>query len=807
MSRSSLWFKIPVVGSYFRWLEGDAPNGLVERYPILGDHGESSVPGIYIAGDLTGVPLLKFAAEGGADLIRELDRDASFQTERKNRDDETYDVVIIGAGLAGCSAAIEAQALGLRFVVLEADRAFSTIHNFPAGKPIYTYPEELEQKAQLKTVGSTKENLLEHLEGQLEGLDLPIETAYVKGISGRKGAFSVEVENKSYKALRVLVAIGKSGNARKLDVKGEDLPKVYNRLIDPKDFAGQRVLVVGGGDSAVEAALLLAEQPDTSVTLSYRGAELSRPKPDNVAAIKQAASSGKVDLLLGSKVQEVQEKQVQLQSGDKSQTLENDAVLVQIGKELPIAFFSRSKIDIENTWTLERWVMLWALLFFSGIVYFGKKADVFAKGSLWDSLTGAPAYFTKMLGTLGPYQWPKASLSLLAWASLLGFAVTGIWSLVIFGRKLSQYFATRWKMAKSLYFLGVGLFFVGVYLSEYYLKQKFLGKSMGFWYTFWYSVTITTFGIRRILARRSRYITLQTTSLILIQVFPLFLLPEFILPWMDQAGWMPAAVKSELFPGGSYWRAYGFILAWPLMPWGITITGTFTTTWLVIMFLQSFVIIPLLVWKWGKGAYCGWICSCGALAETLGDEYRTTAWHGPLSRSFEHVGQVVLFVAIGLTGWHFAAPYIGTHALLTHLQGGYMLIVDVLFAGVLGVGVYFFLSGRFWCRFLCPLSALMHIYTRFSRYRIFSDKKKCISCGECTRACHMGIDVMNYANKGVPMDNYECVRCSACVYVCPVQCLNFGEMKGGQSVASLLGLREEKAENLISSETIQKQLG
>ena len=109
-------------------------------------------------------------------------------------------------------------------------------------------------------------------------------------------------------------------------------------------------------------------------------------------------------------------------------------------------------------------------------------------------------------------------------------------------------------------------------------------------------------------------------------------------------------------------------------------------------------------------------------------------------------------------------------------QKFYYIGIDVIFAGVLGVGVYFFLSGRVWCRFGCPLAALMHIYSRFSRYRIFAEKKKCISCNICTKVCHMGIDVMNYANKGIPMNDVECVRCSACVVNCPTQVLSFGSL-------------------------------
>ena len=109
-------------------------------------------------------------------------------------------------------------------------------------------------------------------------------------------------------------------------------------------------------------------------------------------------------------------------------------------------------------------------------------------------------------------------------------------------------------------------------------------------------------------------------------------------------------------------------------------------------------------------------------------------------------------------------------------QRFYYIGIDVIFAGVLGVGVYFFLSGRVWCRFGCPLAALMNIYNRFSKYRIFSEKKKCISCNICTKVCHMGIDVMNYANKGIPMNDSQCVRCSACVVNCPTEVLSFGKL-------------------------------
>ena len=157
---------------------------------------------------------------------------------------------------------------------------------------------------------------------------------------------------------------------------------------------------------------------------------------------------------------------------------------------------------------------------------------------------------------------------------------------------------------------------------------------------------------------------------------------------------------------------------------------------------------------------------------------------GRLRASSEFKGQVVLLfvfllLVLRIVGW--AAPgsfanslYANVYKKIPYLN--YTWIVDVMLAGVIGVGCYFWFSGRVWCRFACPLAALMHIYTRFTRFRIFADKKKCISCNVCTSVCHQGIDIMNFANKGLGMRDPECVRCSACVQSCPTGVLTFGRL-------------------------------
>jgi len=283
--------------------------------------------------------------------------------------------------------------------------------------------------------------------------------------------------------------------------------------------------------------------------------------------------------------------------------------------------------------------------------------------------------------------------------------------------------------------------------------------------------------------------------------------------WFDHGAgqWL----GDQLFPattwdpqGREYWRAFGFVLAWPLFIWNV-FTAKPMALWLAISLVQTFVIIPAIVYRWGKGAYCGWICSCGALAETLGDAHREKMPHGPFWNRLNMIGQGVLAAALVLAvlrtvSWiwpgSFAGPVFdglssGWHPL--GVQTNYYWIVDVGFAGILGVGLYFHYSGRVWCRFACPLAALMHVYARFSSFRILADKKKCISCNVCTSVCHQGIDIMNFANKGIPMEDPQCVRCSACVSSCPTGVLAFGRVdRSGAliSVDSLLASPVQRAE-------------
>lgn len=735
---------------YASWLHTGFPAGEVEVLPDVAPDGSTNVPGLYVVGDLSGAPLLKFALDTGVKAVRTIAEDPALSTLRRETP-EALDLVIIGGGVAGMAAALEAQRLKLRFQVIEASQPFSTLINYPREKPIFTYPTELVPAGNLQLTAGVREALIEEAQRQTEGQQLPITIGRVEKVisAGRQLQVCME-KDQSILAHRVIVAIGRSGNFRKLGVPGESLDKVSNRLHDPKPFAHQAVLVVGGGDSAVEAAVALAKAGAT-VTLSYRGPDLRRPKPENVAAIQsletETPTAGRVQILLNSNVEQIAEDAVAIVSGSGTKlTLPNQAVWVLIGREAPLTFFRRSGVRLNGELSMAQKVSLFGFLAFCTFVYNWK-----AGGQL-KHLFEERGWF--------PFNVPQL-------LSGLGDSI-----------------AAQVRDAATL--LGT----LSITLTE-----------PGFYYSVLYTVLIIVFGIRRIQRRKTPYVTAQTLSLMAFQIVPLFLLPYIILPYLGHNGFFDSGVMKTvadaLFPlasyghGREYWRAFGLVLAWPLFIWNV-FTSQPMWAWLGICLVQTFGIIPLIVYFWGKGAYCGWVCSCGALAETLGDTHRQKMPHGPMWNRLNMVGQAILGSALLMLvfrviswmqpdkwpGYRLGEIFNGMLSgwSLFGIQLNYYWLVDVTLGGIIGVGLYFWYSGRVWCRFACPLAALMHIYSRFGRFRILADKKKCISCNVCTFVCHQGIDVMRFAQQGQPMNDPECVRCSACVQSCPTGVLQFGQV-------------------------------
>jgi NosR/NirI family nitrous oxide reductase transcriptional regulator len=767
-----------MIARYVKWLHTQWPAGTVERLPESGDSGVTAVPGVRIVGDLTGIPLLKFSSDSGARALKAILAEPDF---RKSADPELLDVAIIGAGVSGISAAVEAKAAGLSFRVFEATEIFSTVVNFPKGKPIYTYPTGMRPDGGLQFTASVKEDLLAEMERQRTRAGVEPVVSRVERVDRKGGELLLgHADGRVTRAQRVIVGIGRSGNFRKLGCPGADLDKVYNRLYDPKEFAGRNVLVVGGGDTALETAIALATS-GANVTLSYRKKQLARPKPDNleklealqrdpeaavqiehptservttatIPSMRTPGAAGSVRLLLGTQVARIEADKAVLVDSDKTaSSIPNDVVFSMIGREPPLDFFRRSGIPIRGEWRAKTWASFAAFLVFCTILYHWKSAH-----------QELPIQHLASVDHAFPYNVPDA--------------VNAI------GGRLAEWSAREPNL----------LFTV----------KRDLGNP-SFYYSLAYCTMVVAFGIRRIRRRPTPYVRWQTLTLMLVQSVPLFILPEIVLPWMGRNGYFEpghplrwlADHLFERYDGAlgherAYWRAYGFILAFPLNVYEV-FTDHPMWLWLGISFLQTFVIIPLIVFRWGKGAYCGWVCTCGALAETLGDAHRQKMPHGPAWNRVNMLGQGVLlfaFVTLGLriAGWMLGpnsratAWYYGLFERIPFLN--YAWSVDILLAGIVGLGVYFWFSGRVWCRFACPLAALMHIYARFSHFRIFPEKSKCISCNVCTSVCHQGIDIMNFANKGLPMQDPECVRCSACVQQCPTGVLSFGRYDGAGRV-------------------------
>lgn len=781
---------------YAKWLHTRWPAGAVEKLPQVDENGVSNISGLYIVGDLTGIPLLKFSSDTGARAVHHIVADGDFQKERREQPhDDVLDLAIVGAGVSGMAAALAARQAELRFEILEAAEPFSTVANFPKGKPIYTYPTDMTPAGSLQLSATVKEPLVEELKSQTLGQGIEPRMERVEKVQKQGDLFELTIPGGDpLRARRVILAIGRSGNFRKLGVPGENLDKVSNRLHDPKDFSDKNVLVVGGGDSALETSIAVA-LAGGQVTLSYRKPEFARPKPENIEKLhvlsadpmadvavdtpsseRVTTSSGRfleegrrpggIRLMMGSSVQEIEESEVVLRDADGQDVrIDNDAVFSMIGREAPLEFFRRSGVNIKGEMRARQWAGLGLFMVFCTFVYNWK-----AGGQL-TQVFQANNWF--------PYNIPDL-----------------------------------WRAGAALADDPSSL--IGV--LAYNLGQP------GFYYSLAYSLLVGIFGYRRIKRRRTSYIKVQTLSLTAIQVVPLFLLPYILLPFLGYNGVFDGgfgrSFADALFPevdyghGREYWRAFGLILAWPLFIWNV-FTSQPLWWWLGISIAQTFVLIPLAIYFWGKGAYCGWICSCGALAETLGDQQRHKMWHGAVWNKVNMVGQAILVLCVLLllsriVSWVW--PYTGAGAAFRQFYEGllygwnpwgiqlnYKWVVDILLAGIIGYGAYFWFSGRVWCRFACPLAALMHLYARFSRFRILADKKKCISCNVCTSVCHQGIDIMNFANKGLPMTDPECVRCSACVESCPTGVLEFGQVdrSTGEVIrrdrleASLVRRREE----------------
>lgn len=309
--------------------------------PHVNQYFETNVKGISIAGEMGGMGLIRNAVEQGKQAVNNLARGLA------SKPSLDYDLVVVGAGPAGISATLEAKKLKLRTLTLEQDSLGGTVYTFPRAKIVMTNPMDLPLHGKVKLYETSKTELLELWNTVLTKNEISIlEHRKVDRIVKFDDGFEVVCSNEEkFTTQRVLLAIGRRGTPRKLNVPGEDLHKVYYRLLEPELIEGKDVLVVGGGDSAIESALLLA--PQNRVTLSYRKDTFSRLKVKNKQNIEKAVSENTLELILNSNVDSIETEQVHLKLGNNElKTIKNDLVYIFAGGELPTDFLKNAGIKI-----------------------------------------------------------------------------------------------------------------------------------------------------------------------------------------------------------------------------------------------------------------------------------------------------------------------------------------------------------------------------------------------------------------------------------------------------------------------------
>lgn len=311
--------------------------------PHVNENFETNMKGIYIAGELGGMGLIKNSVEQGKQAIE------SIIKNKKPSLENVFDVIIIGAGPAGISAALMSKKAGLSSIVLEQNSLGGTVYTFPREKIVMTAPMDLPLYGKVKLYDTSKDELLTLWKKVISDNKLTIvENTKVENIFPLENNTFKLVSNKGeeYIGNNVLLAIGRRGSPRKLGIPGEDKPKVAYRLLEPERIQGKNIVVVGGGDSAVESAILLKD--DNEVILSYRKDKFARIKPKNKEQVMNAIEDGSLKVMYSSNLVSIDEDSVMIKTNDDetSKLIKNDLVYIFAGGELPTKFLAKAGVVI-----------------------------------------------------------------------------------------------------------------------------------------------------------------------------------------------------------------------------------------------------------------------------------------------------------------------------------------------------------------------------------------------------------------------------------------------------------------------------
>jgi ferredoxin len=342
----------------------------------------------------------------------------------------------------------------------------------------------------------------------------------------------------------------------------------------------------------------------------------------------------------------------------------------------------------------------------------------------------------------------------------------------------------KWSVAGVLTFLFGALYFGSDAFVSPSLRLvddawSAIGREASRWtlYGLMYTLLVVGFGFRawgqyrHHRRQRRRYFSLISVQLIFAFLIPL---------WLES--WLEPGVHINL----------DFKHMWPLNasffePWhldAIKASGAMGRMSFLTGLLMFLVVAPWATWRWGKGWYCSWVCGCGALAETAGDQVRhlnsPKREHWKIERFSIYAVLLWIVMSTGVVIFGYVAGQSSIWGLDIYnvFTRPYSFVVSSLFSGVLGVGLYPVLGNRFWCRFGCPLAAYMGLIQRWkSRFRIEVDAGACISCNACSAACEMGINVKDYAERGEPVVRASCVGCGLCEAACPRSVLHLATDK------------------------------
>lgn len=322
--------------------------GSVQRVevPRIDVNFQSDVEGLYIVGELGGRGLIKNAINEGRLAVEHV---TASLVDRAADESDPFDVAIVGSGPAGLSAGLEAKKQGLRYVLLEQGTLADSIRKYPRHKLLLAEPLSVPLYGELWISDATKEALLKAWEAIIETTGLRVRTeARVEDVRRGVGCFELIIGDEIVRAQRVILAMGRRGTPRRLGVPGEESEKVLYDIVEMEAFRGRRVLVVGGGDSAIESALGLCNQEGCEVTLSYRGEAFRRVKPRNMEKLEKAVSERRLRVLLQSELRQIHEGRVEIEVSGAPQEMPIDDVIVRIGGEPPSKFLSRVGVEMVN---------------------------------------------------------------------------------------------------------------------------------------------------------------------------------------------------------------------------------------------------------------------------------------------------------------------------------------------------------------------------------------------------------------------------------------------------------------------------